>query len=133
MLKIRNLKEEDYPTLVEFWKFWRFPAPTRDMLPNDLRYSVAVTIDEVIVCAGFLYVTPSSFCWFEFVISNPNVKDKKVRKESLSLLINTATELAKKMGFKIIYSSLNNPNLINTYLDCGFIKGSKAIEMIKNL
>lgn len=132
-MECRYTAIEDYPELCTWWKFWRFPAPTIDMLPNNLKDGVMIYFNNQNACSGFLYRTPSSFCWFEFVISNPEIKDRKVRREALSLLINTITELAKELGFKTVYSSLNNQNLINTYLDCGFTKGSNAVEMIKAL
>lgn len=133
MLKVRNLLEEEYISLCEFWKFWRFPAPKREMLPNDFKYSVAVTNEENIVCAGFLYITPSAFCFIEFIVSNPSVRDRIIRREALILLIDTISSLATKMGFKLMFTFVKNENLINKYLECGFVKGSASIEMIKKL
>lgn len=124
----------DYNELLKWWKWFRFPAPTTDMLPNNLKDGIMISLNEVNICAGFIYRTPSSICWVEYIVSNPQVKDKKVRKEAVTLLINTLCELGYKMGFKLIFTSVKNQNLINHYNDCGFIIGPKnTSEMIKVL
>ena len=134
MYSIRNINEEDYSTLCEYWKFWKFPPPSRDMLPKDLRYSIAIIYEGKIVCAGFLYATPSSFCWVEFIVSSPYIKDKKMRTDIITLQINSLISLAKKIGFKAIFSSIKHEGLIKHYKNCGFIEGStNSTEMICKL
>ena len=125
---------EDYPELVTWWKWFRFEPPTIEMLPNKLKDGIIISQNGSNICSGFLYRTPSNMCWLEFIVSNPNVKDRELRKEALSLLIDVISQLAKKMGFSIVYSSLKNESLINHYLDNGFVKGSlNCTEMIKIL
>ena len=132
-LKTRLTTKEDYRELVSWWKWHRFTPPTADMLPNNLKDGVMVSLDGVNCCAGFIYRTPSSFCWCEYIVSNPEVKDKKIRTEALTLLINSITELSKNMNFKIIFTSVKNENLINKYASCGYLKGTSTTEMIKVL
>jgi len=132
-MKTRFTTPEDYPELVTWWKWFRFPAPAPDMLPNNLKDGIMISINGENICAGFIYRTPSSFAWLEFIVSNPAIKDKSIRKESLELLINTITEMAKKLGFKLIFTSVKNENLINKYTDCGYVKGSHSYEMVKIL
>ncbi len=103
-MKVRWLKEEDYPILVEWWKFWRFFPPTQEILPsNGLSGLVVTDENNCMICAGFLYATNSPIAWIEFIVSNPSVKDKKIRKESLTFLIQELSNLAKKNNFKVIY------------------------------
>jgi hypothetical protein len=134
-MKIRWISNDDYATLVEWWKFWRFFPPTQDILPNNGLSGLVVTDEnDNMICAGFLYATNSPIAWIEFIVSNPEVKDKKVRKESLTFLIEELTNLAKENNFKVIYSSLKNENLMNKYLECGFKKaGINTTEMIKSI
>lgn len=133
-MEYRLTTKEDYPELLEWWKWFRFPAPSIDMLPNGLKDGIIIRQNEINICAAFIYRTPSNICWMEFVVSNPTVKDRKLRKEALSLLIEVISQLAKKMGFKLVYSSIKNESLINHYLDNGFVKGSiNCTEMIKIL
>ena len=134
-MKSRWISNDDYSILVEWWKFWRFFPPTQDILPNNGLSGLVITDEnDNMICAGFLYATNSPIAWIEFIVSNPNVKDKKVRKESLTFLIQELTNLAKENNFKVIYSSLKNENLMNKYLECGFKKaGTNTTEMIKSI
>lgn len=131
-MEYRLTTNEDYPELVTWWKWFRFEPPKIEMLPNNMLDGVIISENGVNIFAGFIYRTPSAFCFMEFIVSNPAIKDRKLRKEALSLLIGVISQLAKKMGFKLIYSSIKNESLINHYLDNGFVKGSlNCTEMIK--
>lgn len=132
---IRNTESSDYAMLCSWWKYFRFASPSLDILPNNGNDGVMVYCNGIEVCAGFLYATSStSLFWCEWIVSNPEVKDRQVRKESLNLLIKSICDLAKQMGAKVIYTSLKNESLINAYKDNGFQVGSTStIEMIKVL
>lgn len=132
------IQEEDYETLCEWWSFWRFPSPPKEALPDNglggLKVSYMKDGEKIDVCAGFLYGTNSSIAWLEFIVSNPNVKDKKVRGESLNELIKEICSRAKTSGYGAIFSSLKNENLINKYTDVGFTKSNtKTTELTLNL
>lgn len=99
-MEYRLTSTKDYQELVKWWKWFRFTPPSIEMLPNNMKDGIIISSNGVNVCAGFIYRTPSSFCWFEFVVSNPSVKDRKIRKEALSLLIETISLLVKKNGFQ---------------------------------
>jgi len=123
----RYFTEEDYPMLLEWWKFWRFPAPGLKNLPK-----TGVIVNNT--CAGFVYLTNSNMCWIEFIVSNPEEKDKEVRKNDISECINQLCYIAKEMGYEVAYTSLKNENLQNKYLEEGFVLGSKNCnEYIKLL
>lgn len=129
------LTNDDYDTLCDWWSFWRFPSPSRDVLPDNGLGGLKVSyIDDsgnkVPCCAGFLYGTNSSLCWLEFVVSNPKVKDKKIRSESILKVIKDICLSAKSNGYKAVFSSLKNDNLINKYTEVGF---SKSITNTKEL
>jgi hypothetical protein len=132
MFKIRLLTDEDFPTLIEWWKFWRFPAPKKEYLPDEGRGGIMVYKDGVNICAGYLFFTNSKMAWMEFIVSNPEYKEKD-RKESVCFLINELNYIAKSKGFKIIFTSVKNENLINRLKECGYIIGSENTKelMIK--
>lgn len=130
-MKARYYLEEDYDVLVKWWRFWRFPAPSKTNLPT-----IGVIISEggIDVVCGFLYLTNSDMCWIEFIVSNPDVKENEVRENCIKECINELCEVAKKMNYKVAYTSLKNQNLQNKYLSCGFIEGStNCNEYIKIL
>jgi hypothetical protein len=131
-MEIRLLIDNDYDTLLGWWKWFRFAPPPKNALPNNGTCGIMVSKSGINVCAGFLYLTNSSMCWMEYIVSNPEVKSKSTREECISLLINSLSDFANEQGYSIIYTSVKNQNLIKKYLNCGFIKGSEdCTEMIK--
>ena len=130
-LKLRSLTESDYETLLDWWDFWKFNAVPYDFLPKT---AYMITHNGIDVIAGFIYETNSKVCWIEFVVSNPNIKDRDLRKRAKIHLISILSELALQKGFRYIYANLKDKHLIKTYLDCGFLKGdSDYQEMIRVL
>jgi len=118
---------EDYPELSDWWDFWRWgnSKPSIDLLDN-LKYGLMVSSGFENICAGFVYFTnASSYGLIEYIVSNPKIKDKKVRNQSQIYLISCLKEFGKKNGMKVVISYLINDNLINKYLETGFVVGDK--------
>jgi hypothetical protein len=129
MFGIRELTENDYDMLLDWWKWFRFPAPPKVCLPDNGTGGIMVMKEGVPVCAGFVYYTNSRMCWIEYIVSNPEYKNKD-RKEAIRFLIKELCKMAKEQGFLAAFTSVKNQNLINHYADCGFAKGGKAEEMV---
>lgn len=118
----KPLTSEDYKILTEYWKFWRFTPPPQSILPDNGLGGIMI-LDESgqNLCAGFLYETNSKIAWIEYIVSNPNEKDKKTRNESLKYLILELTSIAEEKGYIATFSSIKNENLINKYIECGYV------------
>ncbi len=129
-MKARLTNKEDYKKLVDWWKFWRFPAPKMKMLPNEMEDGVMVYDDNTDLCAGFFYRTFSSFCWVEWIVVNPEIKDKNVREEAIKYTIHSIINLAEKMGFEAVFTSVKHQSLINKLAECGFQKADVATNMV---
>lgn len=130
-MTFRYFQEEDYNMLLEWWKFWKFTPPALDMLPTS---GVIVNKDGVDLCAGFVYFTNSKMCWIEFIVSNPNVRQKEDRREAITNVVDILCSVAKNNDYSVAYASLKNYNLEKKYLECGFILGStNCNEYIKIL
>lgn len=134
-MEVRYLKESDYDDiLVGWWSQWRWSAPAKDMLPQNGEGGIIVSKDGEDICAGFVYFTNSKTAWIEYIISNPNYKNREDRKNALNMLINVLSIYVEQEGYKYIYTSLKNKHLIDRYADCGFLSGDKNCqEMIKIL
>ncbi|QRE03519.1 hypothetical protein [Flavobacterium psychrophilum] len=125
----RLLEDKDYETLCIWWKWWRFQAPPKDYLPEDGCGGIMITKDGIDICAGFLFLNNSKICWLEYIISNPEYREND-RKEALGFLINNLCYIAKNRGYKAVFTSLKNENLIKSYEEEGFSKGtSNTTEM----
>lgn len=134
MFSVRLLNDFDYDLLCTWWKAWRWTAPPRDFLPQNGKGGYMVMKDDIPIVAGFIYFTNSSVCWSEFIISDFNYKDKESRKEAIKILIFELNEVARKKGFKYIYTVVKDSSLEKSYLEMGYVNGSKKVnEMFKIL
>ena len=130
-LTIRDLTEKDYDTICKWWKWWRFAPVAKESLPDNGTGGLMVEYNGINICTGFLYTTNSNLCKIEWIVSNYEVRNNKIRKECLEALINALTNRAKKLGFKIAFTYLVNKKLKEKLKECGFIESNKPIEMIK--
>ena len=130
----RTLVESDYDDiLVGWWKDWRWSAPPRDFLPQDGKGGIMISKDGTDICAGFIFFTNSKTAWCEFVVSNFHYREDD-RNEALLFLIETLSQICKKSGYTIAYTSLRSESLIDKYVECGYKVGSKnCTELIKKL
>lgn len=127
----RYFTDSDYKNIVKWWNFWRFPAPTLEMLSD---IGIIVSLDGVDIACGWLYTTNSAMCHVEFIVSNPEVRDRDIRTVAINGLIDEICISSKELGYKFAYTTLTNKNLENKFMDCGFIKGSvNCTEYIKIL
>lgn len=131
MFQSRILIDDDYSTLVDWWKQFRFPPVAQEMLPNNGLGGIIVSKDGIDICAGFLYTTNSKLAWIEFIVSNFEYKSPD-RKDAIKHLINDLCAIAKDLGFKAVFTSVKNQSLIKHFEHNGFIQ-SKATEMVKLL
>lgn len=132
-LTIRQLNENDYQDiLVDWWKQWGWTAPEKDFLPDNGMGGYIVYDEEIPICAGFIYVTNSRVAWVDWIISNKEYRGK--RKEAITMLIDTLTNLSKMSGSKYAYALIKNNSLIKTYEELGYTQGDTYnSEMIKVL
>lgn len=134
MLETRLLNTDDYDTLVSWWdgwKDWKGNAPPKEFLPQNGTGGIMISNDDVDICAGFLYTTNSKIAWLEFIVSNPNYRNKD-RKEAIVMLIDVLCNIANELGFKAVFTSVKNPFLINHLKNVGFsLEATKSYEMVK--
>lgn len=131
---IRPLNETDYDTILTgWWKDWGWEPPQRDFLPDDGKGGIMVMKGDEYICAGFIYTTNSKVAWVDWIVSNKQYRDDD-RKEAISLLVDTLTNICKNTGHKYSYALIKHQSLIGTYEKLGYIKGDNyTSEMIKAL
>lgn len=133
MFSWRYLNTDDYHTLTKWWKEFRFPIPLPGMLPQNGLGGIMVMKEDVELCAGFLYLTNSSFCWIEYVISNFSYKNKD-RKDAIVYMINQLEIIAKQTNqCTTVYCTVKNKNLINRYLEADYTDCGQATVLVKNI
>jgi len=131
---IRKLKESDWNTLVSWWDTWpKWQNPPKEFLPDNGTGGLMVYKEDTLIVAGFLYFTNSTAVLLEWIVSNPEYRDKD-RKEAIELLINTAEAVCKEAGKKQMFSIGRNKKLIETHKKLGWIVDpDPSHEIIKNI
>ena len=133
-LNIRRLEESDWDTLVYWWDTWpEWVAPPKDFLPDNGKGGFMVEKNDIPIVAGFLYTTNSKGVLLEWIISNPDYKDKD-RNDAVELLINGAENVSRKLGYKYMFSIGRNKRLIETHKKLNWKVDKKpSHELIKNI
>lgn len=132
MFSARKLQDSDYPKLLGWWKYFRFPSPTKEYLPENGTGGIMVMKDDIDIAAGFIFFTNSKIVWIEFIVSNPEYKEKN-RVEAIRFLIDSLGSIAKSKGFKVAFTTVQNENLVNRHIECGYTNGGKKTELVKLL
>ena len=132
-LVFRSLKKEDYEIICEWWKWWRWPIISRDMLPDNGESGFLIEKNNIPIVSGFLYITNSKVVLLEWIVSNPKYREDD-REEAIELLINSVEQLCINMGTKYIFSVGRNKHLIETHKKLGWSVDKKSsYEIIKKL
>lgn len=133
-MKHKELEYDDYDTLVEWWKFWRFTPPIREILPNNGTGGVMILDDDnTPLCAGFVYDTNSYICWIEYLVVNPKL-DKVKREDAIYKTLEVLKYLCKEKKYLFAFSSIKHESLLKKYINSGFTLGTKNTnEVIINL
>ena len=129
---IRKLNSTDYDEiLVKWWNDWGWETPPpKDFLPEDGQGGIILFDGDTPVCAGFMYITNSKISWVDWIVSNKEYRKKPNRKKAIGLLIEELTLMCKDSGSKFVYSLMKSNNLVNHFLNNGYIKGSSYTEEI---
>ena len=131
---IRKLEASDWGTLVKWWDSWpEWVAPPKTFLPDNGTGGLIVEKGKQPIVAGFLYFTNSQAVLLEWIISNPEYRNKD-RQEAIELLINTAEAICKKQDQLHMFSIGRNKHLIEIHKKLGWNIDSKpSYEIIKNI
>jgi len=129
-LKIRKLTENDWDLLVSWWDAWPdWVNPSKGFLPNNGTGGLLVEKNNVPIVAGFLYFTNSEAVLLEWIISNPEYKNKD-RKLAIETLINGAEIFCKNNGKNYMFTIGRNKHLINTHKKLGWTVDKKPSHEI---
>tara|TARA_R100001143_G_scaffold15916_1_gene18216 strand:- start:34 stop:441 length:408 start_codon:yes stop_codon:yes gene_type:complete len=129
----RKLTEQDYSMLVDWWKWWRWSPPSKNLLPNNGTGGIIIEKNNIPVVAGFLYFTNSEMVLLEWIVSNPKYKESD-RKDAIEMLINVSEQVCRKENKKYMFTIGRSKHLRETHEKLGWSVDSKSsYEIIKNL
>jgi hypothetical protein len=132
-LLVRNLNKDDYSYIAKWWKWWRWKVIPKEMLPEKGLSGLMVEKNGVRIVSGFIYMTNSTAALLEFIVSNPDYREKD-RKHAIELLIDTAEEFCKELGCDHMFSIGRNKHLIETHKKLGWsVDKNPSYEIMKKL
>lgn len=124
-LTVRRLTENDWETLVSWWKQWDFNfVPAKEFLPDNGTGGLIVEKENIPIASIFIYTTNSGVCALGWTLSDKNYKQKD-RKEAMVLLNMACENVCKKHGGKFLFYWGNNKKYNNTLEKLGFVEGDK--------
>ncbi len=127
---VKRLVESDYKTLCKWWKWWRWSPPPLTFLPET---GFMVVKENIEIAACYVYLTNSKAALLEWVVSNPEYKEKD-RKKALKFLIQIVEEILKQKGFIHVMTMGRNSSLLKIHKELGWtIDPTPSHEIIKNL
>ena len=130
---VRKLTEQDYSMLVDWWKWWRWSPPSKNLLPDNGTGGIIIEKNNIPVVAGFLYFTNSEMVLLEWIVSNPKYKESD-RKDAIEMLINVSEQVCRKENKKYMFTIGRSKHLRETHEKLGWSVDSKSsYEIIKNL
>ena len=132
-LVVRNLKKDDYDFIAKWWKWWRWPVIQREKLPENGLSGLMVEKNGIRIVSGFIYMTNSKVALLEWVVSNPDYRQKD-RKLAIELLLCTAEDFCKGLGCDYMFSIGRNKHLIETHRKVGWsVDNVPSYEIIKKI
>ena len=131
-LSKRRLQHDDYDTIVKWWESWPDWEPlARNLLPENGTGGIIIERDGNPIVAGFLYGTNSKIAWMEWIVGNPEERNKS---EAIELLISSLEEWGIEGGFEVILSIGRSKSLINKHKKLGYtVDESPSYEIIKKI
>lgn len=132
-MNIRKLTESDYEILADWWRAWKWPPIEKDFLPDNGTGGFVVYKDDVMIVAGFVYITNSKAVLLEWIISNPAYKEND-RDLAITCLIKTVEKIIKDWGYKYIFSIGRTKALIDKHKELGYhVDDTPSYEITKIL
>lgn len=122
-LKVRRLTDNDWDTLLSWWKQWEFEfIPSKEFLPDNGTGGLIVEKENIPIASVFMYTTNSGVCALGWPLSDKNYKQED-RKQAM-ILLNTACEnVWKAHGGKFLFFWGNNKKYNNSLEEIGFVEG----------
>jgi hypothetical protein len=133
-LKARLLTDKDWDTLCKWWEAWpKWVNPPKSFLPDNGTGGLMIEKKGKPICAGFIYLTNSDAVLLEWIVSDPEYRDKD-RKQAIELLIASAEKTCKALGKVHMFSIGRNRHLIEAHKRLGWtVDEDPSHELIKNI
>ena len=105
-------RDDDYATLVKWWKQWEFGVVPKECLPPD---GIIVEDNGTPICACGLYIGEGTqFAFMEWIVTDKNADARRTH-TALKMCIDRIMDLAKSKGIKLVYTATKEQALHKRY------------------
>lgn len=116
----------DYPDVADWWKSHGSTPPAEGLLSN-----LGLIVDDL--AASWLYISNSAIAFVGWPVSNGKATPQ-ARIKALRLLLKKQKDMAKDLGFDLVFAYTNDPALLKLYHRLGFQVGdSNMTNMISGV
>lgn len=122
-------KENFYDTLVKMWEEHNFPVMPYQRVANRIfvAYGFGENNEPIVLYAVQVYITDSTMCQIAFPTSNKNAPKELKKREVLESLIDIIQVCMKYEGFDFIYTTSENPKLMEIFSGRGFQPSDEGV------
>ena len=115
---VRQVTIEDYIVINDWYKKRKEQQPKSSILPNNGLNGFVVEKNGNIVAVIYLYLTNSKMGYFDFLMSDPDYKEKD-RFEIIMTLFRYCTKMAIGSGIECVFVTTAIPGVIDKMKELG--------------
>lgn len=130
-MNVRPFQSSDYEDVSRWW----LARPPWQPLPQDFLSPLGFVAESggIKLCAIWLWLTGTSFCVIDYLVSNPDAP-LRARYKGMGAVIDAAKAAAKRAGAKAAFASLQNEGLERFFEKHGFeITDRKMVNLLARL
>jgi len=107
MIKFNKIKLKDKEEINKWWLAWGLEKPHDDCLsPNGF----IISKNNLNIAAGYLYLTDAKIGYVDFLVSNPEYRDKD-RNKLITELIDYLVNIGLNKDCRFIWATSSNTNI----------------------
>ena len=111
--KYRSYTPQDYQHVNNLWLDYTEQDFSEDMIPTT---GIVVEKENKVLGSIFVYTTNSNVAWLSFPLFQKGY-DKSDRDELINGLIERATELSERLGYKILFTTSAQRYVLNRFVN----------------
>ena len=119
---VREITIEDYTTINKWYKQRGELRPKSSILPNGGLGGFVVEKDKKLVAVIYFYITNSKMGYFDFLMSDPNYREKD-RSEIIMMLFQYSTKIAIGAGCECVFVTTAVTGVVDKMKELGVREG----------
>ena len=123
-------KDKHFEEIKNWWNFWSGPQVFSPEILST--HGVIMVKNNVNLCAGWVYSSDSTLGYIGFIVMNPKAS-KLDRVGCIEEMLDVLHKLAKELGIKFLFGSIENKNLVTRMRKKGYFIAGESTNLIFKL